>query len=374
MSYSVNDYPYNDVLYLTTRINGTNWQGTGAIIGPHTILTASHMLWQSDSQQTASTIQAIEGYTGPGTGTTLNLGQWVTHYYQIDNSGDRIATSQVASDFAIIDVTADLSRYGSFGISTNYGTGTVHLTGYPANLNGASTNGVQFDQTGTISVDSSYSGVLDYGSITSVPGYSGGPIWYNAGTSSNVVPMIVGVASTTGNAVRLTPQDLQQIQAWQQQDSSALHWGSTSTTSQAHLDIARLYSAALDREPDNAGLQGWYSLYDNQVSAAAQAQGVYVSLAETTIPANGLSIAGGFTHSPEFMSRYGNLDDTGYVTQLYRNVLHRAPDQAGVNGWLQLMHNGDGSGIHFTRDMVLVGIAESPENIAKTAGDPLFHA
>ena len=31
------------------------------------------------------------------------------------------------------------------------------------------------------------------------------------------------------------------------------------------------------------------------------------------------------------------------------------------------MNNGDAHGIHYTQDMVQVGFAESPENIAKTA-------
>ena len=91
------------------------------------------------------------------------------------------------------------------------------------------------------------------------------------------------------------------------------------------------------------------------------------------MPGSGLaSIAAGFTNSTEFQQKYGTLSDTAFVTQLYQNVLVRAPDQAGLNGWLDLMHQGDASGQIYTREMVLVGFAESPENIAKAAGDWLF--
>jgi hypothetical protein len=76
----------------------------------------------------------------------------------------------------------------------------------------------------------------------------------------------------------------------------------------------------------------------------------------------GTSIAGGFTQSVEFQSKYGNLSNTGFVTQLYENVLDRTPAPAELNAWLSLMQNSG-----YTQQMVLVGFAESPENIAKTA-------
>ena len=52
------------------------------------------------------------------------------------------------------------------------------------------------------------------------------------------------------------------------------------------------------------------------------------------------------------------------MSQLYENVLGRGPDPAGLAGWLDGMAN---HGV--TRDMVLVGFAESPENIAKVAAE-----
>lgn len=128
-----------------------------------------------------------------------------------------------------------------------------------------------------------------------------------------------------------------------------------------NANIARLYSAALGRTPDIGGQAGWEDIYANNVSAAAKAQGVYCSLAQTD-DGFGTTIAGGFAQSAEFLSKYGALDDVGFVAQLYANVLGRAPDQGGLDGWLGLLHGGG-----FTRDMVLVGFAESPENIAKTA-------
>lgn len=129
-----------------------------------------------------------------------------------------------------------------------------------------------------------------------------------------------------------------------------------------NANIARLYSAALGRSPDTGGLFGWEDIYANNISPAAKAGGVYLSLAQTD-DGFGSSIAGGFAQSVEFRSKYGNLDDAGFVRQLYLNVLDRTPSGPELNAWLDLMHDSN-----FTRDMVLVGFAESPENIAKTAG------
>lgn len=128
-------------------------------------------------------------------------------------------------------------------------------------------------------------------------------------------------------------------------------------------NIARLYSAALNRMPDKDGLNGWEDIYANNISGAAKAGGVYKALAQTN-NGFGTSIAGGFVLSLEFQNKYGNLDDGGFVSQLYHNVLGRTPAASEVSDWLDLMHNNG-----FTRDMVLVGFAESPENIAKTAAD-----
>ena len=133
-----------------------------------------------------------------------------------------------------------------------------------------------------------------------------------------------------------------------------------------NANIARLYSAAFNRTPDIGGLSGWEDIYGSNISAAAKAQGLYTALAQTN-DGFGTTIAGGFTQSAEFQQLYGAVNDTSFVTQLYLNVLNRTPAPSELNAWLSLIQNGDANGIHFNHDMVLVGFAESPENIAKTA-------
>lgn len=133
-----------------------------------------------------------------------------------------------------------------------------------------------------------------------------------------------------------------------------------------NANIARLYSAALGRAPDVYGQTGWEDIYASKISAAAKAGGVYLALAQTPIDGAPISIAAGFTLSTEFQQRYGTLDDNSFVTLLYQNVLARNPSITERDAWVSNIHHGE------SREMVLVGFAESTENIAKTAADWLI--
>jgi alpha-tubulin suppressor-like RCC1 family protein len=98
----------------------------------------------------------------------------------------------------------------------------------------------------------------------------------------------------------------------------------------------RLYYAALARCPDYAGLEDW----SNALHAGA------------------LTLTGAadqFAGSAEFLLKYGSLDNTGYVQQLYRNVLGREADPAGLTDWVGQLNNG------VSRGAILVGFSESPE-------------
>lgn len=113
-------------------------------------------------------------------------------------------------------------------------------------------------------------------------------------------------------------------------------------TSDRAAEVYRLYDSAFGRVPDAAGEHGW-----SQALAA-------------TTPLS--DIAQAFLGSAEFISRYGaNQSDSSLVTLLYQNVLHRAPDAAGLNGWLATLGNGT------PRAQVLTSFSESLEHIANTS-------
>lgn len=68
-------------------------------------------------------------------------------------------------------------------------------------------------------------------------------------------------------------------------------------------------------------------------------------------------------NSPEFKSVYDGLDDSGFIELMYQNVLGRAADTAGLNGWLNLLANGG------SRADVVVGFSNSSEFTRSTAAE-----
>jgi Ca2+-binding RTX toxin-like protein len=225
-------YPYDCVCYVVaTYADGTSWQGSGAIIGPHTVLTASHLLWSADLQQSAVSVQvypASDGFSGMPIGGGYN-----THYNEINDAHDRLTEATSQQDFAVIDFAADLSGYGSFGLDSRFTGGGVHIAGYPS-----SAFGLQTDDTGDVQASPAYA-TLDYVSVFATPGDSGGPIWVDEGTAGNPQPYVVGVVSTGLWASHLTASDIGTIQGWENQDS--ILWSSAAGQNlQAGAQLASL--------------------------------------------------------------------------------------------------------------------------------------
>ena len=108
----------------------------------------------------------------------------------------------------------------------------------------------------------------------------------------------------------------------------------------------RIYKAAFDRTPDEEGLGYWIQELDKGFA-----------LHEVT---------NSFVISQEFKNLYGaDLDNEGFITALYNNVLDRDPDQGGLDYWINDMENNG-----MSRADVLASFSESAENIANT--DPLI--
>lgn len=107
----------------------------------------------------------------------------------------------------------------------------------------------------------------------------------------------------------------------------------------------RLYQAAFDRKPDLWGL------------------GFYISVLDAGVHPDAISQS--FIDSEEFASKYGSLSNSAFLTVLYNNVLHRAPDQAGFDANLSYLDGTNPSGATVTRAQMLRFFAESVENVAQ---------
>jgi len=84
--------------------------------------------------------------------------------------------------------------------------------------------------------------------------------------------------------------------------------------------ITLLYLGIMLRDPDYGGWTGWFNYLRNGYTQT--------------------DVLNQFLASQEFQSRYGNLDNTAFVTLLYNNMLNRAPDQAGLTQWVAWLNNG----------------------------------
>lgn len=108
--------------------------------------------------------------------------------------------------------------------------------------------------------------------------------------------------------------------------------------------VYRLYQATLDRAPDTGGFNGWAEILDTGTQTITE-------------------VARGFVNSAEFRSVYEDLSDADFVGLLYQNVLGRAADAGGLQGWLDAMAGG------LAREGVVTGLSESREFRTNTANE-----
>lgn len=110
-----------------------------------------------------------------------------------------------------------------------------------------------------------------------------------------------------------------------------------------------------------------YRLYRATLDRAPDPAGLYGwvdLLRDGSISLQGA--AAGFVQSREFQAVYGPLDTGAFVSLLYRTVLQRAPDPGGLAHWSARLEDGT-----LTRADVVLGFSESAEFRAKTAVDAL---
>jgi len=108
------------------------------------------------------------------------------------------------------------------------------------------------------------------------------------------------------------------------------------SVSQINAFVTRFYQQCLQREPDGVGLGYWSYQLINQTKTGAD-------------------VANGFVFSQEFINR--GVDDSTYLTILYRAFFNRESDSAGYNAWYSQLQQGT------SREVVLNGFLGAQEFI-----------
>ena len=153
--YSASTFPYNCVVLIESpnpSEEGYYFIGSGVVIGPHTILTASHVVYDTSAQTPDYNIKLYPGWasTDPALGPGYISTALTDHYFEIGTYGSDLLTKAHSSyDYAVIDTSYTFTSW--MGVLTGYQGGTVHATGYPATA-----GGYQTDSIGTVSADPSY--------------------------------------------------------------------------------------------------------------------------------------------------------------------------------------------------------------------------
>lgn len=106
--------------------------------------------------------------------------------------------------------------------------------------------------------------------------------------------------------------------------------------------VARLYEAIDGRAPDPGGLTNYVSALDGGRSVS--------------------QIAAAMLAGPEYAGRFGSPDNGAFVTELYRNLLGRAPDSGGLGAYTAALNAGEG------RASLVAGFIGGDEARLATAG------
>ena len=308
-----------------TTINGTS--GNDTMVGT----TAAESIFGGDGNDTITGLAGNDSiYGGKGTDTAKFSGAYsdfkITSLYETQNfltgqlTGYQVTgpdgTDMISSDVEYVFFNGDSSTYL---LSTVVATTTVTVG---KSLTYSAGKDVISGTTGNDTID----GGADADTVI----YSGAKSAYSITNNTSSVTVSSGADGTD------TLTNIERIQF----SDMTVALDISGIAGQAY----RVYQAAFNRTPDNAGLKYWIGLMDGGYTLAG--------------------VASGFIASTEFKTLYGsNPTNELLVSKLYDNVLHRTPDEGGYNYWVGLLNTKKIDTIS-----TLINFSESTENQAGVIG------
>ncbi len=205
--------PLNGVVYVTATIGNEQIQGSGVLIAPNLVLTASHVVWQA-GVGAATTITVAPGY-GSGVAPYGEAYAISYNYNPIDDFNGDVTAAAIEDDYAVIKLGSSFSGPTDFALGANFVTGVAYVSGYPAGADGDLLSPAQ-----TVIITPPYA--ILQGQALGV-GSSGGPVW---ALGQNGAPTVYGVVSAQNSSgdgffTQINSTALSQIQGWIAQDETA---------------------------------------------------------------------------------------------------------------------------------------------------------
>jgi V8-like Glu-specific endopeptidase len=203
------EVPWKRIVQLTiTAGNGRKFLGSGALIGPRTIITAGHCVYMSTQGGYVREIQCTPGRNGDQKpyGTMNASRVWTVRGWTVHHHRD--------CDFAavILPRPFQASDLGSFGFA-NFGdlelmSSRLNLSGYP----GDKPLGTQWYHG---RVGKSVTSTRVYYDIDSMGGQSGSPVWVRRPDGRRYMVAVHTTGAPTGNSgVRINRQVFELFRNW----------------------------------------------------------------------------------------------------------------------------------------------------------------
>ena len=201
-------FPFRSIVRILEKSGNTVFQGSGVLVSPDEVLTASHLVWTTGIGVSTS-ITVAPGYAN-GIAPFGTITGTVAHYNAINDADGALAAADIANDYALIHLSQPVDT-GYMTISSDFAAGTVSVSGYPASAGGAL---VDLAEPVKLYSDS----ILTGASIGA--GSSGGPLWVTDAAGSPSVVGIVSASDTAGNGYfpRITAAVRAQLLTWIAQD------------------------------------------------------------------------------------------------------------------------------------------------------------
>ena len=196
MTYEINDdvYPFSSVTLIVSYWGGEGYVGSGALVGPNDVLTASHVVYDQSLGGFADEVRIYPSFD-------IKDGPFQTYYSPVrwkyttnfDPDGDGLLVSSGPGfegseiDIALLTLDKNVGNaQGYFGLDPNFVSGNVSVVGYPA------IHGLKPMYDEGYAVKHPYENFIEVSQLELSGGNSGGPLYY----MSTQGPIAVGVVST----------------------------------------------------------------------------------------------------------------------------------------------------------------------------------